>query len=70
MARKRLSAREVKERRATQVMTSFMSNLSLMRTAMRAAENDAKTLRELLAELTEKESPPCSDSSPSNPPAN
>ncbi len=68
MARKqRLSAREVKERRAAEILASFNSNLKLMRTAMRAAETDAKRLGELLSELSEKESPPCSDSGPQNP---
>lgn len=67
MARKRASARDQKERRAAQIISTFQSNLKMVRTALRALETNAKELGELLAELTEKESPPCSDSGPSNP---
>lgn len=68
MARKaRLSAREVKESRASELMRSMQRNLRLSGDALRAANEDAKLLGKLLAELTEKEPPPCTDSTPSNP---
>lgn len=67
MARKRVSAREVKEGRAAELMRSLDRNLRLSADALRAAKEDAKLLGKLLAELSEKESPPCSDSGPPNP---
>lgn len=71
MARKaRLSARKVKEGRAAELMRSLKRNLKLSADALRAANDDQKLLEELLAELTEKESPPCTDSGASNPAAN
>ena len=71
MARKpRLSARKVKTGRAAEVMRSLRRNLKLSADALRAANDDAKLLEDLLSELAEKEHPPCSDSTPSSPPSN
>lgn len=67
MAKRRLSAREVKEGRAAEILKSMRRNMALCGSAHRAAQEDMKLLEKLFAELTEKEGPPCSDSGPSSP---
>lgn len=67
MARKRVSGRSLKEQRARDIQSMNAANIRMIETALRALKNGVRELGDLLAELSEKESPQCSDSSPPNP---